>query len=143
MSTDYRMVAVFGVKVRKRELYTDNMVANCEHTHDRKFCPECGKPAGSHPEITKIPGMEGEGRDLSYKGLRVVSDLHPRELDGDNEVVVGIVVGRSLNHHDMHGRVVECDQITNEKVREVDRTLETSPFSNKKRALYMVLEASY
>ena len=145
MSTDYYMTAVVGIPVRKKDLYTEIQVMNCKHAHDSKFCPECGKPAGSHTETVFISGIEKDednGGHL-YRGLNIVAPLHLDDLREEDEVIIGVIIGKSVNHHAKHGRVTRCNPATDQMLLAIKNALIGSLFEDRERSLFMVLEARY
>lgn len=79
---------VIGVLVDTKNLFTIVTVPNCPHSFDTPFCPDCGKPKGTHEE-KQYACRDGNGKRMSEEeyfgdiGLDVVRD------DSDGYFVVG------------------------------------------------------
>lgn len=144
MSTDYYMTAVIGVRIEKNEVYTKVEEKNCPHVHEFKFCPECGKPAGTTQRASELSGFKWVDGELKYKDLDVVSaydfdDTGPKE----DTIVIGVVIGEAESHHTKGGRIVKCDTITDQVLLRVNKALKGTIFDTKERALYLVLTSGY
>jgi len=74
--------ALVGLRVDQDQLYENKEVPNCDHKHDSKFCPNCGKPAGTTTErvLKDFVELEYPGEDYPHKvaGYEVI---HPVEDD--------------------------------------------------------------
>jgi len=84
MSTDYYAYVVLGVKATRKEFYEMVGTRGCKHTHDRKFCPDCGKPRLTEESRPLL------GWDENYDTFRKVLSFC-KTGDEDRNGVLGIL----------------------------------------------------
>lgn len=101
MSTDIKYTIMVGYQVPLDFLYTEETQKNCKHTFKGRFCPDCGRKAGTHKvqaptdsaDLFEYDSCEVEGFGLGHGVI-----LRQHERHGPiHTIIAGQVL--SIVHH--------------------------------------------
>jgi len=133
MGYDATAILFYGVLADEEEFYEMQAVPGCNHSHNHKFCPECGAKASSM-ERTPIDGFDDED-GIKFKGL----DFEPQSCEGGKGVL-----GFCLGSTNLDEKIVVAMGV--ERTRSEATILMTivgSKFEGRRIERYIILGESY